>query len=112
MLPGAERSRLTCTFRLEVACGKASLVVVMQDESPDVRQSAFALTGDLSKVCAPLLAPAAGSIFRLAIAQLEPPAIRQESMSACNNACWSLGEELSGRGLVFHVLLSATRRAA
>jgi len=66
--------------------------VCLQDESPDVRQSAFALVGDLAKLCAPHLAPVAGDLIRLGMAQLEPAAIRQETMSACNNACWSLGE--------------------
>ena len=64
----------------------------LQDSSPDVRQSAFALVGDMSKVCAQHLLPVTGDLIRLGIAQLEPAAIRQDTMSACNNACWSLGE--------------------
>ena len=66
----------------------------VQDDSPDVRQSAFALAGDLAKVCKTHLTPVSGNIFRLGIAQLQPAAIRQDSMSACNNACWSLGKRL------------------
>lgn len=65
---------------------------ILQDQDADVRQSAFALVGDLAKAHAPLLGPVASDIFRLGIAQLEPPAIQQQSMSACNNACWSLGK--------------------
>ena len=57
-----------------------------------MRQSAFALVGDMSKVCAQHLLPVTGDLIRLGIAQLEPAAIRQDTMSACNNACWSLGE--------------------
>ena len=56
-----------------------------------MRQSAFALVGDMSKVCAQHLLPVTADLIRLGIAQLEPAAIRQDTMSACNNACWSLG---------------------
>ena len=67
-------------------------ILGLQDQDADVRQSAFALVGDLAKICAPLLSPVSGDIFKLGLAQLDPPAIQQHSMSACNNACWSLGE--------------------
>ena len=63
----------------------------VQDELADVRQSAFALVGDLAKSCAPQIAPIAPQLLQLAMHQLEPAAITQDSISACNNACWSLG---------------------
>lgn len=65
-----------------------------QDASPDVRQSAFALVGDLSKVCPGHLLPCTRQLVTLAVANLQPHNITQENMSACNNACWSLGEPL------------------
>ena len=64
----------------------------MQDENADVRQSAFALVGDLAKICNSHIAPVAPQLIQLAMKQLEPAAISQETISACNNACWSLGE--------------------
>lgn len=69
--------------------------MILQDELADVRQSAFALMGDLAKSCAPQIASIATQLLQLAMHQLEPAAITQESISACNNACWSLGEPLA-----------------
>ncbi|KAL3146894.1 hypothetical protein ABBQ38_014866 [Trebouxia sp. C0009 RCD-2024] len=63
-----------------------------QDPSPDVRQSAFALVGDLSRVCAPHLHPVLKQLLALAIQNMEARCIDPHNMSACNNACWSLGE--------------------
>lgn len=70
-----------------------------QDPSPDVRQSAFALVGDLSRVCAPHLHPVLKQLLALAIQNMEARCIDPHNMSACNNACWSLGE-LLGWGCV------------
>jgi hypothetical protein len=64
---------------------------VRQDVSADVRQSAFALVGDLAKVAAAHLAPVISDLLALGVANLQPAMLRMESMSACNNACWSLG---------------------
>lgn len=64
----------------------------VQDVSADVRQSAFALVGDLARVATSHFAPSIGDLLALGIANLQPAMLRQESMSACNNACWSLGE--------------------
>lgn len=63
-----------------------------QDPSADVRQSAFALVGDLSRVCAPHLQPVLKQLLALAIQNMEAHCITLQTMSACNNACWSLGE--------------------
>jgi transportin-1 len=62
------------------------------DASSDVRQSAFALLGDLARACAPHLRPAAPQLLAACLAHLEPGAITQQAMSACNNACWAAGE--------------------
>ena len=67
----------------------------MQDLSADVRQSAFALVGDLAKVAAMHLMPSTADLLALGVANLQPAMLRAETMSACNNACWSLGENFS-----------------
>lgn len=59
--------------------------------SADVRQSAFALVGDLSKACPAHLRPVS-DFFEVAVHALDTRVLTQENMSACNNACWSLGE--------------------
>lgn len=59
--------------------------------SPDVQQSAFALVGDLAKACPAHLKPHA-DFFSVALQALDANTLRHENMSACNNACWSLGE--------------------
>lgn len=59
-----------------------------------MRQSAFALIGDLSRVCAPHLQPVAKQLLALAIQNMESHCISMQNMSACNNACWSLGQAL------------------
>ncbi|KAL0043428.1 hypothetical protein WJX79_004487 [Trebouxia sp. C0005] len=68
------------------------LLQCCQDPFPDVRQSAFALLGDLSRVCAPHLQPIMKRLLALAIQNMESHCISLQNMSACNNACWSMGE--------------------
>lgn len=63
-----------------------------QDPSADIRQSAFALVGDLAKVVPSYLSPSLPELVALTCAHLQPAAIQAATMSACNNACWSLGE--------------------
>ena len=63
----------------------------VQDSLADVRQSAFALLGDLAKTCADHLRPVLLQFAGLAAAQLEAAMITPQTMPACNNACWSLG---------------------
>ena len=60
-----------------------------------MRQSAFALVGDLSCVCAPHLQPVMKQLLALAIQNMESHCIILQNMSACNNACWSMGTLLS-----------------
>ena len=57
-----------------------------------MRQSAFALLGDLAKTFSEHLRPVLLQFAGLAVANLEANMITQHSMPACNNACWSLGE--------------------
>lgn len=69
-----------------------------RDAKPDVRQSAFALIGDLATFCIAHLLPAWEGLLPAALACLELPALRSETMAAANNACWALGEMLVRMG--------------
>ena len=80
---------LACTTLL---CAAQQSVRVLQDGSPDVRQSAFALAGDLAKCCLSQLASVYSRLVELCVHSLHPSLITPESMSASNNACWALGE--------------------
>lgn len=59
----------------------------MQDSQPEVRQSSFALLGDLTKACFPHVAPFMSNFFPLLGSNLNP-----EHISVCNNATWAIGE--------------------
>lgn len=68
------------------------LVECCRDKCPEIRQSAFALVGDLAKCAVPQLAAAVPQLLELAVKNLEPAMLSQATMSACNNAAWSMGE--------------------
>ena len=75
-----------------------------------MRQSAFALVGDLSRVCAPHLQPVMKQLLALAIQNMESHCISLQNMSACNNACWSMGTHillplLHSQDALVHILL-------
>lgn len=61
------------------------------DDAHDVRQSAFALLGDLARVCVVHLHPRLSEILELASKQLEISKVHQ-AISVANNACWAIGE--------------------
>ena len=65
----------------------ALLLVCMRDPVADVRQSAYALVGDLAKACIAQLAPRLAEYLPILTQQLEP-----ELVSVCNNASWAIGE--------------------
>lgn len=67
------------------------LVVCLKHPQAPVRQSAYALVGDLAIGCFPLLRPYASSILNELVQQLEPEP-KVEFISASNNAAWSVGE--------------------
>ena len=76
---------------LEALVGRSMLrpllVQCCQDPSADVRQSAFALVGDLSKACQPHLAPIAGDLIALGVASLQPAMIRQVRAAGRHHRC-------------------------
>jgi transportin-1 len=76
MLPIIKRSNL---IQLTYICA--------QDSSKEVRQSSFALLGDLVKTCYEYIAPDIGSFMPILISNLDV-----QNVSVCNNSIWALGE--------------------
>ena len=58
-----------------------------QDQQLDVRQSTFALLGDLTKVCFAYIKPQVGAFMNILVENLSSP-----NISVCNNAIWAIGE--------------------
>ncbi|XP_038900875.1 transportin-1 isoform X1 [Benincasa hispida] len=67
------------------------LLQCCMDEASDVRQSAFALLGDLGRVCHIHLQPRLSEFLTAAAKQLDTPKLK-EIVSVANNACWAIGE--------------------
>ncbi|KAI6094627.1 armadillo-type protein [Pisolithus croceorrhizus] len=67
------------------------LTVCLKHPQAPVRQSAYALVGDLAMSCFSLLRPQLPAIMNELIQQLDPEP-KVEFISACNNAAWSVGE--------------------
>ncbi|XP_011498759.1 PREDICTED: transportin-1 [Ceratosolen solmsi marchali] len=59
----------------------------MQDHLPEVRQSSFALLGDLTKACFQHVLPCIPDFMPILNQNLNP-----EYISVCNNAAWAIGE--------------------
>ncbi|XP_044734590.1 transportin-2 [Chrysoperla carnea] len=59
----------------------------MQDPMPEVRQSSFALLGDLTKACFQHVLPCISEFLPILGQNLNP-----EFISVCNNATWAIGE--------------------
>jgi len=59
----------------------------MQDNVPEVRQSSFALLGDLTKACFVHVKPCIVEFMPILAQNLNP-----ELISVCNNATWAIGE--------------------
>ncbi|KAJ7001521.1 transportin-1-like isoform X2 [Populus alba x Populus x berolinensis] len=67
------------------------LLQCCMDDAYDVRQSAFALLGDLARVCTVHLSPRLPEFLDVAVKQLNTPKLK-ETISVANNACWAIGE--------------------
>ncbi|XVE48817.1 hypothetical protein DITRI_Ditri01bG0032800 [Diplodiscus trichospermus] len=67
------------------------LLQCCMDDASDVRQSAFALLGDLARVCPIHLHPCLSEFLEVAAKQLYTPKLK-ETISVANNACWAIGE--------------------
>jgi transportin-1 len=68
------------------------LLAACGDEANGVRQSGFALLGDLARGCPGHVLGALPQAAKLAMANLEAPMLIEDNMAACNNATWALGE--------------------
>uniref|UniRef100_A0AAY5KQD7 Transportin-1 n=1 Tax=Esox lucius TaxID=8010 RepID=A0AAY5KQD7_ESOLU len=60
---------------------------VIADKMPEVRQSSFALLGDLTKACFQHVKPCIADFMPILGTNLNP-----ELISVCNNATWAIGE--------------------
>lgn len=67
------------------------LLQCCMDDAADIRQSAFALLGDLARVCPIHLHPRLSEFLDIAAKQLSTPKLK-ENVSVANNACWAIGE--------------------
>jgi len=67
------------------------LIVCLKHPQAPVRQSAYALVGDMAMSCFVLLRPYMPGIMNELILQLDPEP-KVEFISASNNAAWSVGE--------------------
>lgn len=72
----------------------------MQDNMPEVRQSSFALLGDLTKACFQHVAPHMQDFFPILGQNLNP-----DFISVCNNATWAIGEIAMKLGSLFLYIL-------
>ncbi|KAJ7967125.1 transportin 1 [Quillaja saponaria] len=72
-------------------CLRDLLLHCCMDDASDVRQSAFALLGDLARVYPVHLLPRLSEFLDVAAKQLETPKLK-ELVSVANNACWAIGE--------------------
>eukprot|EP00300_Choanocystis_sp_HF-7_P005521 c14125_g1_i1.p1 GENE.c14125_g1_i1~~c14125_g1_i1.p1 ORF type:complete len:912 (+),score=213.36 c14125_g1_i1:158-2893(+) len=61
--------------------------MLLEETSTDVRQSTYAVLGDMAVNCMPLLMPIVADLLPILIDDLNPDLI-----SVCNNAGWAIGE--------------------
>ncbi|OTF76627.1 Transportin-1 [Euroglyphus maynei] len=76
MIPLIEQ---TNTMRLLYEC--------IKDPTPEVRQSSFALLGELTRACFVFVEPCVRDFMPILAQNLNP-----ENISVCNNATWAIGE--------------------
>ncbi|KAK6117102.1 hypothetical protein DH2020_049147 [Rehmannia glutinosa] len=67
------------------------LLQCCNDDAYDVRQSSFALLGDLARVCPVHLHSRLAEFLDVSAKQLNTPKLK-ETVSVANNACWAIGE--------------------
>ena len=63
------------------------MLMCLQDSFPELRQSAFALTGDLCKSCVQFITPVAPQLIEIILRNLD-----YDYPMVCNNASWTIGE--------------------
>uniref|UniRef100_A0A2K5D1U8 Transportin-1 n=1 Tax=Aotus nancymaae TaxID=37293 RepID=A0A2K5D1U8_AOTNA len=84
---------------IEQLVARSNILTLMyqciQDKMPEVRQSSFALLGDLTKACFPRVKPCIADFMPIMGTKLNP-----ELISVCNNATWAIGEISIQMGIV------------
>jgi transportin-1 len=89
------------------------LLLACGDEQAEVRQSGFALLGDLARGCPAHVMDKFAELVGLGLASLEAPMLLEQNMASCNNATWSVGElVVKVRGGVLLVCLTWTSAEA
>ncbi len=69
-------------------CSRLQIIVAAcQDHNADVRQSGFALVGDLARGCISHLLPAAPQLVSTAVATLAPQAIKEVGANDVDMLC-------------------------
>lgn len=63
-----------------------------QSNDDDMRQSAFALLGEIVKICPSHLASHMAQFSHLAVENFSHAALTEHALPACHNACWAMGE--------------------
>uniref|UniRef100_A0A673NMZ1 Transportin-1 n=1 Tax=Sinocyclocheilus rhinocerous TaxID=307959 RepID=A0A673NMZ1_9TELE len=74
----------TQKYFVATVCTKDNII---SDKMPEVRQSSFALLGDLTKACFQHVKPCIANFMPILGTNLNP-----ELISVCNNATWAIGE--------------------
>lgn len=81
---------------IESLVGESNLAELLfyfcQFKDANVRQSAFAVLGELAKVCPSHLRAHVSHFAMLSVDNFAHQALTEEALSACSNACWALGE--------------------
>lgn len=85
------------------------LFACMKDVNGEVKQSAFALLGDLTITSFEAVKPALGDLLPIVIEQIDPN-VHNAFSSACNNAAWSAGEIALQWRTLFFILHHHDRR--
>ncbi|KAK6130104.1 hypothetical protein DH2020_036154 [Rehmannia glutinosa] len=80
------------------------LLQCCNDDAYDVRQSSFALLGDLARVCPVHLHSRLAEFLDVSAKQLNTPKLK-ETVSVANNACWAIGELAMKFGLFGHAFM-------
>ena len=67
------------------------LTILLQDPLPEIRQSSFALVGDIAIASIGYLKPHLAALLPTLIEHVDPVA-SVSHFAVCNNACWAIGE--------------------
>jgi len=82
--------------KMEHFVGQSGLAEVLyyccQMSEVEIRQSAFALLGEVAKTCPSSLASNLSEFAAVSVDNFSHQCLTENGLSVCNNACWALGE--------------------